>query len=562
MDGVRLGRLGRRCGHIAALTGLVAVIGGASAPVAAFAAEQEPAQVLQSGPQVDRTGFGFQEHHELRDGQELVDVNVCSRAIGTMQVHCDARLRTDTQARTARPARAGQPRPNGLIGNNGGYDPSYLQSAYNVTSSIGGGAGHGQVVAIVDAFDDPNASADVAYYRTFFGLPALPNCATWPSATACLRKVNQTGGVGPYPTPDSGWSEEIALDLDMVSAICPSCSILLVEANSNTYADLTTAVDKAVALGANVVSNSYGGGEWSGESGFDSFYNHSGVAITVSSGDGGYGADYPAASPFVTAVGGTSLNQATNTGARDGTESAWTGAGSGCSLYETKPSWQKDTACARRTVADVSAVADPATGVWIYDSYGGSGWNILGGTSAASPIVGAVYALAGNSLTSGPQLNGDPYSHATALFDATGGSNGSCGGTYLCTGVVGYDGPTGLGTPNGTAAFTNGSVVPPADFSVSASSASLRATRGGASVSDTLTLSAANGYHNSVQLSVSGVPAGVTPSFSPTSVTPTATSTLSLRASTSAKRGTYTLTVTATGSDGKVHTRAVQLTVQ
>jgi hypothetical protein len=543
-----------------ALTGLVAVIGGSAAPAAAFAAEA-PTQVTQSGPQVDRTGFGFQEHHELRGSEEFIDVNVCSKAVGAMQAHCDARLRIDTHARSARPAGAGQPRSNGVIGNNGGYDPSYLQSAYNVMSIVGG-AGQGQVVAIVDAFDDPNASVDLASYRGFFGLPALPDCTAWPSPTACLRKVNQTGGAGPYPTADSGWSEEIALDLDMVSAICPNCSILLVEASTNTYGDLTAAVNEAVALGANVVSNSYGGGEWSGESGFDGFYNHPGVAITASSGDGGYGAEYPAASPFVTAVGGTSLNQATNTGARNGTESAWTGAGSGCSVYETKPTWQKDTACTNRTVADVSAVADPGTGVWIYDTYGGAGWGILGGTSAASPIVGAVYALAGNSLTSSLQLNGDPYSHTTALFDATGGSNGSCGGTYLCTGVVGYDGPTGLGSPNGAAAFTNGSVVLPADFSLSASSTNPKATRGGASVADTLTLSATNGYHSPVQLTISGVPSGVTASFSPTSVTPTGTSKLTLRAATTAKRGTYALTVTAMGADGKVHTKAVQLTVQ
>jgi subtilase family serine protease len=540
---------------------LVAIIGGALAPVAVFAAE-EPAQVVQSGPQVDRTGFGFQEHREVRGDEELVDVNVCSKAIGPLQAHCDARVRIDAQARNARPARAGQPHSSGVIGNNGGYDPGYLQSAYNVTSVIGGGAGRGQVVAVVDAYDDPNASVDLANYRGYFGLPALPDCTSWPSSTACFRKVNQTGGLGPYPTPDSGWSQEIALDLDMVSAICPSCSILLVEANTNAYADLGAAVNKAAALGVNVVSNSYGGSEFSGEQGYDSAYNHPGVAITVSSGDGGYGADYPAASPFVTAVGGTSLNQTTSTGVRSATETAWSGAGSGCSAFETKPTWQKDSACAKRTVADVSAVADPVTGVWIYDTYGGSGWGILGGTSAAAPIVGAVYALAGNSVSPSVQLNGDPYSHTSALFDATGGSNGSCGGTYLCTGVAGYDGPTGLGSPNGATAFTNSSVVQPADFSLVASSYTLKATRGGTSLSDTLTLSAANGYHSSVQLTISGVPTGVRASFSPTSVMPTATSQLTLRAATSAKVGSYTLTVRASGADGKVHTRAMTLIIQ
>jgi len=556
MDAVRLGK------RVFTLAGCVAVMGLAMAPVAAFAADgSTQAQAVQTGPQVDRTGPGFDEHVEFRGGEEHIDVNVCSKAIGPMEAHCDARVRTDSHARLARPSRAGQVHAAGVIGNSGAYDPSYLESAYNLMSLINAGAGRGQVVAIVDAFDDPNASADLAYYRGFFALPSLPDCTSWPSATACFEKVNQTGGVGPYPTADSGWSQEIALDLDMVSATCPNCSILLVEANSNTYGDLTAAVDEAVALGANVVSNSYGGGEWSGEPGFDSAYDHPGVAITASSGDAGYGAEYPAASPFVTAVGGTSLNQATNTGVRNGTESAWSSAGSGCSAFEPKPSWQKDTACANRTVADVSAVADPSTGVWIYDTYGGSGWGVLGGTSAASPIVGAVYALAGNSLTSGLQLNDDPYSHPTALFDAVGGSNGSCGGSYLCTGVVGYDGPTGLGSPNGVVAFTN-SVQLVADFSLSASSASLHATRGGASVSDTLTLSASNGYHSSVQLSISGVPTGVSASFSPTSLTPSGTSRLTLRATTAARRGTYSLKVTATGSDGKVHTQTLQLSVQ
>jgi subtilase family serine protease len=558
LDAFTLGRIGKRA---LAIGGLVAVIGVGSAPVAAFAAGASP-QAQQTGPQVDRTGPGFNEHREIRDNEEHVDVNVCSTAVGPQEAHCDSRVRTDAQARTANPARAGQPRPAGTVGNGGAYDPSYLQSAYNVMSVINGGAGNGQVVAIVDAYDDPKTSTDVAYYRSYFGLLALPNCTVWPSPTACLRKVNQTGGVGPYPTADSGWSEEIALDLDMASAVCPNCSILLVEANSNSYNDLAAGVNEAVALGANVVSNSYGGSEWSGEGGFDSAYNHPGVAITVSSGDAGYGAEYPAASPYVTAVGGTSLNQATNTGARDGTETAWSSAGSGCSAYEAKPSWQLDTACTNRTVADVSAVADPNTGVWIYDTYGGAGWGVLGGTSAASPIVASVYALAGNSRTSGLAMNGDPYGHVAALFDATSGSNGSCGGSYLCTGVAGYDGPTGLGSPNGTAAFTNGAPQPVADFALSASTGSVSVTRGGLGFSDSLTLTATNGYHSSVQLSITGLPSRVTASFSPSLVTPTGSSQLTLRAGANARLGTYTLKVTAKGADGIVHTQNIALTVQ
>jgi subtilase family serine protease len=176
------------------------------------------------------------------------------------------------------------------------------------------------------------------------------------------------------------------------------------------------------------------------------------VAITASSGDGGYGVEFPAAAQTVTAVGGSSLTRASN--ARGWSETAWSGAGSGCSRYVPKPSWQHDAGGSRRTVADVSAVADPNTGVAVYDStpyQGASGWMVFGGTSVSSPIIASVYALAGNA---GSLSNGSfPYSHTSSLFDVTSGSNGSCSPSYLCTATAGYDGPTGLGTPNGTGAF-------------------------------------------------------------------------------------------------------------
>lgn len=321
-----------------------------------------------------------------------------------------------------------------------GYNPSDLQGAYNLPSAT---AGSGQTVAIVDAYNDPKAEADLATYRSYFNLPA---CTT---ANGCFKKVNQSGGTS-YPSNNAGWSQEISLDLDMVSAVCPNCHILLVEATSPSFANLGTAVNTAVRLGANTVSNSYGGSESSGESSYASYYNHPGVAITASSGDNGYGVEVPAAYNTVTAVGGTSLNYSGGTRS----ETAWSGAGSGCSAYIAKPSWQHDSGCSRRTVADVSAVADPNTGVSVYDSYssqGQSGWLVFGGTSVSSPIIASVYALAGNasSITYGSY----PYSHTGSLHDVTSGSNGSCGGSYLCTASSGYDGPTGLGTPNGTGAF-------------------------------------------------------------------------------------------------------------
>ncbi len=325
-----------------------------------------------------------------------------------------------------------------------GYGPPDLQSAYALPSAS---AGSGQTVAIVDAQDDPNAESDLGTYRAQYGLSA---CTT---GNGCFRKVDQNGGTS-YPAPDMGWAEEISLDLDMVSAVCPNCHILLVEATSPTTGNLGTAVNTAVSLGAKYVSNSYGGSESSSDPSFDSsYYNHPGVAVTASSGDSGFGVEYPAASQFVTAVGGTSLSTASN--ARGWSETAWSGAGAGCSAFDAKPSWQHDTGCARRTVADVSAVADPNTGVAVYDTYQTTGWLVFGGTSASSPIIASVYALAG-APAAGSYPASYPYAHTSALNDVTSGSDGTCSPAYLCTAGAGYDGPTGLGTPIGVAAFTSG----------------------------------------------------------------------------------------------------------
>jgi subtilase family serine protease len=257
--------------------------------------------------------------------------------------------------------------------------------------------------------------------------------------------------------PDIGWSLEISLDLDMASAICPHCKILLVEAATNSFTNLATAVNRAVASGATVVSNSYGGNEFAGATAYAPSYKHPGVPITVSSGDFAYadGPQIPAAFSTVVAVGGTKLKRATN--ARGWTESVWfhkaqaSGAGSGCSQYVAKPKWQHDTGCAGRTIADVSAVADPATGVSVYDTFGQSGWLVIGGTSASAPIIAGVYALAGNGATINNASRA--YKQTAKLFDVTTGSNGTCGGSYLCKAKPGYDGPTGLGTPNGIGAF-------------------------------------------------------------------------------------------------------------
>jgi subtilase family serine protease len=363
------------------------------------------------------------------------NIPVCSAPAGG-DAECHA-IRHDTTTGNGRVA------PNTAPA---GYGPTELQSAYATATAAAAGGG-GQTVAIVDAYDDPKAEPDLAVYRSQYGLAP---CST---ANGCFRKVNQRGGTR-YPKTNGGWAQEISLDLDMVSAVCPACHILLVEADSSSLTNLGAAVNEAATLGATVISNSYGGPESTSDTSYDtSYYNHPGVAITVSSGDSGYGVQYPAASQYVTAVGGTTLTRATTT-TRGWSETAWSGAGSGCSAYDPKPKWQNDTGCSRRTVADVAAVADPNTGVSVYDSYtyqGTSGWLVFGGTSVAAPLIGAVYALAGNTTTL--TYGSYPYTHPTGLFDVTTGSNGTCSPTYLCTGTPGYDGPTGLGTPNGTTAY-------------------------------------------------------------------------------------------------------------
>jgi subtilase family serine protease len=325
-----------------------------------------------------------------------------------------------------------------------GYGPADLRSAYAFPAN--GGAG--STVALIDAYDDPNAAADLAVYRSTFGLPA---CTV---ANGCFRKVSQTGSATALPAPDAGWAEEESLDVDMVSAVAPNAHVLLVEANSASMADLGAAENEAVALGARFLSNSWGAAESSQDTAYDAeYFDHPGVVITASAGDAGYGVEYPASSPYVIAAGGTSLTRS-STSKRGWLETAWSGSGSGCSAFEPKPSWQKDTGCARRTVVDVAAVADPATGVAVYDTYGGdTGWEVFGGTSAAAPILAALFADAGTP-PAGSSPASFPYAHPSGLNDITSGSDGTCGGGYLCTAGTGYDGPTGLGSPNGLTAFT------------------------------------------------------------------------------------------------------------
>jgi len=318
-----------------------------------------------------------------------------------------------------------------------GYGPGDLRSAYNITSN-----GTTTTVAIVDAYGYPNAEADLATYRSQFGLPA---CTT---ANGCFKKINQTGGTS-YPRTNTGWDQEQALDLDMVSAMCPDCHILLVEASTSSLSNLGTAVNTAAGTaGVTVISNSYGGSE-SGTTSFAGAYNHPGKAITVSTGDSGYGVQFPASAPTVIAVGGTHLVR--SSAARGWTETAWSGGGSGCSTVYAKPSFQTDPLCTKRMEADVSAVADPNTGVAVFGPGNGgrSQWLVFGGTSVAAPLIGGIYGVTGDTPTGAATI----YANKSQLNDVTSGTNGSCGGTYFCTAGAGYDGPTGNGTPNGTGPF-------------------------------------------------------------------------------------------------------------
>ena len=377
-----------------------------------------------------------------------------SGVLGAAAVAAGGEVRCFSQAI----AHARQEGPQVMAGPTG-LGPSQIQSAYK----LGGLSSGGKTVAIVDAYNDPKAASDLAKFRSTYGLPA---CTT---ANGCFKQVNQKGATSPLPSGDYGWAEEESLDLDAVSSACPDCKILLVEASSANTADLVAAEDTAAkAAGVASVSNSWGGSEDSSILSEDTHFNHPGVAITASSGDSGYGVSWPASSQYVTGVGGTTLTSASN--ARGWSETAWSGAGSGCSAYEPKPAWQKDSGCSKRTVADVSADADPNSGLGVYDTYnncgtssfcdrlieagiaqGLDGWAQVGGTSLSSPLIASVYALAGNaaSVTAGSY----PYSHTSSLFDVTSGSNGTCSPSYLCTAGAGYDGPTGLGTPNGTTGF-------------------------------------------------------------------------------------------------------------
>lgn len=347
-----------------------------------------------------------------------------------------------------------------------GYGPADLQSAYKVS-----GPKH-TLVAIVDAYGYPKANSDLAAYRSYYH---LRSCTT---GDGCLRIRNQTGGIKP-PHSDENWDAEQALDLDMVSAMCPTCHILLLQANSDSGSDLYTAVKEAVKLGAIVISNSYGGSEYRSCGGpgepSDPAFSASGHIYVASSGDYGGGLNncggpqQPCSLSTVVCVGGTHLVRAHDS--RGWKESVWNelsspscgyggcgAAGSGCSTVVKKPAWQTDPSCKMRSEADVSAEASVLTPVAAYYS-GYGGWTAFGGTSVSAPLIAGIYGRAGNGHSgNGPK---NLWANRSHLYDQTVGSNiyqqisGNCASNvhYICYAAKGFDGPTGLGTPNGMAAF-------------------------------------------------------------------------------------------------------------
>ncbi len=318
--------------------------------------------------------------------------------------------------------------------------PAQLRAAYN----LNGTSGAGRTVAIVDAYGYPNLERDLGIYRAQYGMPACTR------ANGCLKVIDQNGGTN-LPRTNVGWAQEQALDVDAVSAACPDCKIVMVQTKTNAFTNLGQGVITASQqAGVVAISNSYGGGD-AADSTYGTYYNHPGIAVTASTGDNGYkGASYPASSTYVTAVGGTSLKMS---GTMRVSETVWSGAGSGCSTLNTAlaAAASFSTGCAKRAMADVSAAADPNTGglsVYSPTTAKNSSWSQYGGTSESAPIIAAVYALAGGGYS-----NATPYQHPGSLFDITSGNNGSCPTTQWCTARTGWDGPTGLGTPNGTGAF-------------------------------------------------------------------------------------------------------------
>jgi kumamolisin len=355
----------------------------------------------------------------------------------TMELPEDVGLRAHTNHLIrfdARPERPGASGPSGET-------PASLRAVYNLPSSGGGG-----VIAIVDAFDYPTAENDLNVFSSQFGLAA---CTT---NNGCFKKVFASGTV---PRKNCGWAQEAALDIEWAHAMAPNAKIVLVEAASNSFADLFAAVDVATAQVQasglpGQVSMSWGGSEFSSEASNDPHFQHNNVVYFASSGDTGGVNIYPSVSPFVVSAGGTSVNRDRN--GNFTTETGWSGSGGGPSKYESKPTYQtgvSGTDTAQRSAPDFSFDADPNTGVSVYDStscQGLSGWLVFGGTSVSSPSLAGIVNLAGGASSSTAEL-GTIYANYTNTNDFRDIVSGSAG-SFSCK--TGYDFVTGVGSDQGT----------------------------------------------------------------------------------------------------------------
>lgn len=330
------------------------------------------------------------------------------------------------------------PQPN-VVANVSGMTPSKIRVAYGLYAIANQGAG--ETIAIVDAYDNPYAESDLGVFTAKFGLSP---CTT---ANGCFKKIYASGT---KPPANAGWAGEISLDIEWSYAIARQAKIILVEAANASDAALWHAVDVAVQNGATVVSMSFGGAEYSTEVNDDTHFNVPGVIFSASSGDSGHAANYPAASPYVVSVGGTTLAVASN--GQWQSETAWSGSGGGTSTYEAEPAYQAAAqTTGKRGIPDVAWDADPGSGVWVYSKLGFGGWAVVGGTSVGSPCWAGLFAIvnssrvaAGKARMTLPHIALYPAAEAD-YHDIASGTNGSCGAQ--CTAVTGYDFVTGVGTP-------------------------------------------------------------------------------------------------------------------
>jgi subtilase family serine protease len=430
------------------------------------------------------------------------------------------------------------------------YSPAQVRHAYGFDLLAASGAN--QKIAIVDAYGNSQIQSDLNTFCSQFGL-----------SSSTVQIVGNNAGT------DAGWALETALDVEWAHAIAPGATIILSVAASSSLSDLLNAVDAAVNAGATVVSMSWGGSEFSGMANYDGHFNRPNVTFTASSGDNGAGVEWPAASPYVVSVGGTSL-YLDSYGNRT-SETAWSGSGGGTSSYYAEPSYQSGwQSSSRRGVPDVSYLADPNTGVLVYDSVNG-GWFVVGGTSAGAPQWAALFALADELRAqngSAPLAAPNPLIYSLAqgsttlpytinsgyFYDVTQGNNG----TYSAT--ISYDFVTGLGSPAANTLAPALAPIPSPDFTITAAPGS-STIKAGSSTSFTVTVTASGGFTDTVNLAVTGLPPGGTSSFTPSSVNGSGSSTLKIFTSRSSPRGTYTLNLTGSSST-RTHSTSVTLRVK